>query len=147
MNLRVKFALIGVLLLMSLSGTFFAAHATLGAVHSLQVQQKFARVDDVRAIQPWMTVPFISHIYHVPPDYLYATLDVKPQKKPPAYTTLHTTFQNTTLHTIALSTKHPDAEIINKVQQAIKRYQHSDHFPVYPAPGPNKKYQPGRIAV
>lgn len=35
---------------------------------------------DVEAIENWMTVPFISHNYGVPPDVLFDALQIDPEK-------------------------------------------------------------------
>src|SRR2546428_8076024 len=66
MSLRVKMILVGVLLLLTLVTTAIAANATFQAFQRFQQQKMLVTRGDVRTIRPWMTIPYISRVYHVP---------------------------------------------------------------------------------
>lgn len=114
-RLWTKFAIIGILLILSLSGTVYAARATLGAVHSFTVQQTLSKNGDVRTIRPWMTITYIGHMCRVPTDYLDDSLGVARGDK-------H--FNRATLHEVATYAKQSDTEIVHSVQKAILNYRH-----------------------
>jgi hypothetical protein len=114
-RLWTKFAIIGILLILSLSGTVYAARATLGAVHSFTVQQTLSKNGDVRTIRPWMTLTYIGHMCRVSINYLDDSLGVERGDK-------H--FNQTTLHEIATYSKQSDTQIVQRVQKAILNYRH-----------------------
>jgi hypothetical protein len=116
-KLWTKFLIIGVLLILSLSGTVYAARATLGAVHSFTVQQTLSKNGDVHTILSWMTLPYIARTYHVPASYLDVSLGLNVAKKPRLY--------HATLHEIATYFKQSDTEIVYRVQKAILNYRHN----------------------
>lgn len=115
--------LVGVLLIVSLCGTMLAARAAFNAIHGLQVQQKMTQVSDVRSISPWMTLPLIARIYHVPPAYLYTSLNIRPKDR-------HLT--HATLNRIASATKQPVSTVVSNVQKAVLRYHQEHHQPTTP---------------
>jgi hypothetical protein len=114
-RLWAKFAIIGILLILSLSGTVYAARATLGAVHSFTVQQTLSKNGDVRTVRPWMTINYISHMCRVPTNYLDDSLGVARGD---------THFNRATLHEIATYAKQSDAEIVSHTQKAVLNYRH-----------------------
>lgn len=114
-RLWTKFTIIGLLLILSLSGTVYAARATLGAVHSFTVQQTLSKNGDVRTIRPWMTINYISHMCRVPTNYLDDFLGVARGD---------THFNRATLYEIATYAKQSDTEIVLNVQKAILNYRH-----------------------
>ena len=114
-RLWTKFAIIGILLILSLSGTVYAARATLGAVHSFTVQQTLSKSGDVRTIRPWMTITYIGYMCRVPTNYLDDSLGVARGDK-------H--FNRATLHEIATYAKQSDTEIVLSAQKAILNYRH-----------------------
>jgi hypothetical protein len=113
-RLWAKFTIISVLLILSLSGTVYAARATLGAVHSFTVQQTLSKSGDIRIIRPWMTIHYIGNLCRVPTDYLDDSLDIPPGDK-------H--FNRATLHELATHFKQSDTEIVHIVQKAILNYR------------------------
>lgn len=114
-RLWTKFTIIGILLILSLGGTVYAARATMGAVHSFTVQQAMSKNGDVRTVRPWMTITYIGHMCRVPTDYLDDSLGV-------AHGDKH--FNYATLHEIATYAKQSDTEIVYSVQKAILNYRH-----------------------
>ncbi len=115
-SLRARFVFVCVLLLLALGITLLAANATLNAFHGLQKQQERARSGDVALIRPWMTVPYLAHIYHVPEDYLYQQLEIKNDRHSRA----------STLQVIAANKNVPVDGIIRKAQSSIVHYR-NDH--------------------
>src|SRR5579863_5003557 len=82
LSVRVKFILVGVLLMLALAATVFAAIATVQAIQGFQQQNSLVRADDVRSVSDWMTIPYIARTYHVPEDYLYQWLHITSVQKP-----------------------------------------------------------------
>ena len=117
MNARVKSVILGVLLCLALAATIVTAVATFKAIQQFRHQQALAQSGDVSTIRPWMTVPFIAHVYHVPENYLYQSLHVtNPQP-----------VQHATLRVLAESSNRPVNDVIHDIQNAILIYrkQHS----------------------
>jgi hypothetical protein len=125
---RTSLVLTGVLLLLSLGASILAAHATVGAVRSFQRESTLTSEGDVQTIQPWMTVPYISRVYHVPEPYLYRNLRLPVQQPIP----------HVTLHALATHTKQPVDKIIHNLQTAILNYRKT-----HPDPTP-KSHKGGR---
>lgn len=121
MKLRTKLIVIAVLLVLSLGGTVYAARAALSAVHNFTVQQELTQTQDVQAVRPWMTVPYIARTYRVPTSYLYESLGV-PEK--------NRHFEHATLHIIASQMRRPVNEVIRRVQRAIITYRQQHSPPV-----------------
>ena len=129
---RTSLLLTGVLFILSLSGGIFAAHATIGAIRSFQYESTLAKKGDVQTIGDWMTVPYISRVYHVPEPYLYQTLRMPPTPPSP----------HMTLHAVALHTKRPVNLLVKNVQNAVLTYRkshpgsaHTTKKGKYPVPG------------
>ncbi|MDQ2717119.1 MAG: hypothetical protein M3Z08_19630 [Chloroflexota bacterium] len=127
MSLRIKLVLVGVLLFLALGTTAIAAGSTYQAVQRLQQQNALAKVGDVRTIRPWMTIPYIAHMYHVPEAYLYKWLRL----------TANPALHHTTLHALSIAYKRPVNDLIRDIQDAIKTYrkQHPNHPEHRPPPG------------
>ncbi|MDQ2907663.1 MAG: hypothetical protein ABI456_01670 [Ktedonobacteraceae bacterium] len=115
MSLRIKLVLVGVLLFLALGTTAIAAGATYQAFQRLQQQNALAKVGDVQTIRPWMTIPYIAHMYHVPERYLYTALHLPANSS----STLH----HTTLHVLSSTYKRPVNDLIRDIQNAIKAYR------------------------
>ena len=83
-------------------------------------------------IRPWMSVPFIAHVHHVPVDELFAAIGVKP-KQPR---------DRRALRRIAHEEKRPVDELIRELNQAIGKERG-------PSPGTRKpdsrKSDTGRV--
>jgi hypothetical protein len=97
----------------------FSAVGTVRAVQILQQQRTLTREGDVRTIRPWMTIPYIAHVYHVPANYLYQSLHI-----PYSYPRQHIP-----LHMLAARSRRPLSEVVHEVQNAIIIYrkQHPPH--------------------
>ena len=133
---RTKLSIIGLLLLLILGVLIFTAVNTAQAVHNFQKQYSAVKVGDVGTIRPWMTLPVISHVYHVPEDYLSHSLIISD-------TTL---LRKATLYEIADRKKQPVEQVVHTVQRSILTYR-KEHTgftvpPSIPAPAINGGYQP-----
>jgi hypothetical protein len=113
LSLRVKVILIGVLLLLALATTAFAANATFQAVQRFQQQKALVAAGDVRTIRPWMTIPFIARFYHVPEVYLYRSLHIYDARPP----------HHATVRALAIRFNRPVDEVIYQIQTAILNYR------------------------
>jgi hypothetical protein len=137
---RVRLGLLCLLLLIMLGILAFATVNTIRATQTLQKQIKAVKTGDVSAIHPWMTIHVIAHIYNVPEDYLYSSLNL--QDTP----TLH----HATLYEIAGRKKQPVNQIIHTLQQAIASYRRTHPRSPTPTPTPRARRvppAPGRIQI
>lgn len=108
-----RLGLLCLLLFLSLGLTALVADATVQQVQSFQQEEKAVKKQDVNAIHPWMTVHVVSHIYHVPEDYLYSTLRIS-KNDPLRYATLST---------IASRKKQSYSTVEDTVKTAILTYR------------------------
>src|SRR5689334_10724896 len=76
MSERIKLGILSALLLLVLAFSVFAVVNTFQAVRALQMRNHEVKAGNVSTIRAWMTIPAISHIYHVPEDYVYRSLNV-----------------------------------------------------------------------
>lgn len=110
--------LIGLLVLV---GLMTVGMAMRGIQHARQLS---ARSDE--PIQPWMTVPYIAHVYHVSPDVIQRALGLPsgpPDRRP--------------LHQIARAQGRPVAVLIAEITAAIRRAH-----PPPPPPPPSAPASP-----
>lgn len=80
---------------------------------------------DVTRIRGWMTIPYISHAYHVPEPVLFRALHIPPQPENRDYA----------LGKLAKEHDREPEEVIQVVQQAILTFQ-KQHPPPPPPPAP-----------
>ncbi len=110
-----KLKLICVLLLFMLGLLAFCAIETVQAMRSFQHQYNAVKMGDVSTVHPWMTVHVISHVYHVPENYLGDQLTISNPDQ----------LRHSTLYEIAAHKRQPVARIVHTVQQAILVYRKS----------------------
>lgn len=134
-RLRVTMLLTCAMLVLALVSVIYTARVTVNAVQSFQRERTLTREGDVRTIRTWMTVPYISRVYHVPEDYLYRSLKISQKDTLP--------LAHMTLHGLATKNKQPDEVVVTTVQNAILRYRRQHH--VTPVPAGNSKYMDGRF--
>ena len=123
MSVRAKVILLSVLCIFALGATMLAAASTYKAFQAWHQHYLMVQAGDVRTIRPWMTLPFIARVYHVPADYLYQWLDV--QDTPSTH--------HVTLNDIAEREHKPVDQVIQSVQEAIITYR-SQHSQPSPSP-------------
>lgn len=127
MSERVKLNLLCLLLLLVLGILIFAAINTVQAVRNFQQHSTAVKAGDVSTIHPWMTIHVVSHVYHVPEDDLYRSLQISSP----------TPFRHATLYEIASSKRQPVDRVIHILQQAILAYRkgHPDYLTPTPHSG------------
>ncbi len=113
LSLKLKMLGLVLLLCLAVSTTVYAASSTYHAVQHLQQQSALVKAGDVRSIRPWMTIPYVARLYHVPATYLYRTLHIAATPS----------VEHLTLHALALRTRRPVDDLIRTLQQAIETYR------------------------
>lgn len=110
---RRSLGLLCLLLLCILGLLFYSAINTYHAVEHFQQQVHAVKSQDVSAVRPWMTIQVISHIYHVPEDYLCQSLHVQTTE----------TYRHVTLYDLAGRKKQPVDQVVHTLQHAIQSYR------------------------
>jgi hypothetical protein len=136
LSVRVKFVIVGVLLLLALIVTIIAAVATIQAFQGLQQQRALVNSGDVSTVSDWMTIPYIARTYHVPEDYLYQWLGITGVQKP-----LHLT-----LRLLAVRYHRTVGDLVRSVQAAIRAYRaHSPPAKQTPGSSTETRYLAGLL--
>jgi len=110
---QIKIVIVGALLVLALGITSFFAVETLQDVRDFQQQNSLAVAGNVYTIRPWMTIPYISHTYHVPESYLYRVLNLAAT----------TPYHHITLQALSIRYRRSVDELIRKIQLAIQAYR------------------------
>jgi hypothetical protein len=84
------------------------------------------RQTDVSLIAEWMSVPYISRVYRVPPPQLYEALGVEPEGR-----------QRRPLREIAQETGRSTDEVVQIVRETVLAWQASHPAPPGPSPLPD----------
>lgn len=113
MNEQTKFGFLCVSLLFVLVLVVISAANTFQAVQGFQQQYSGARAGDVSTIRPWMTLHVVSHVYHVPEDYLDHSLSIATADP----------IHKATLYEIASKKKQPVKHLIVQLQGIILVYR------------------------
>jgi len=121
---RTKLGLLSFLLLLMVGILALTAVNTIQAVRSFQQQNSALEAGDVSTVDAWMTIHVISHIYHVPEDYLYRTLDIGSPGL----------LRHSTLNEIANRKRQPVDQVIRTVQRAILAYRKEHPHFLTPTP-------------
>jgi len=129
---RVKLGLLCLLLFLMIGILAFTALNTVQAVQNLQEQYSDVKSGDVSTIHPWMTIHVVSHVYNVPEDYLYHSLQLS---YPNAY-------RHTTLYELASHKRQSVDQLINTIQHAILTYRQQHPRSLTPATGQQRSKKP-----
>lgn len=121
---RAKLGLLGILLLVMIGILIFTAANALEAARDFQEQYTAVKKGDVSAIHPWMTVHVVSHLYKVPENYLYHSLELRDSKQ----------LRHSTLYEIASKKKQPVNTVIQTLQRAILTYRKAHPNLLTPTP-------------
>jgi hypothetical protein len=113
LNVRLKLIGTGILLCLALGLTIFCAVQAVQAVQSFQQSRHLAVTGDVRSIRPWMTIPYVSRVYHVPDSYLLQRLHVSDPRS----------VSHVTLLSLAERFHRTPDALIHEVQTAIQTYR------------------------
>jgi hypothetical protein len=137
-NVQARVIVIISLLLLAIGATICAAKATVGAIQNVHQHEIMKKNEDVNLIGPWMTIPYIAHVYRVPERTLYQPLQL--QSNP--------SVRHSTLQIIAAYKKQPVEKVIHKVQSTIIIYRRSHPVrPAKPPPTPTNQIQKGEFQV
>jgi hypothetical protein len=129
---RVKLGLLCLLLFLIIGILAFTAMNTVQAVHNLQEQYSDVKSGDVSTIHPWMTIHVVSHIYNVPEDYLYHSLQIGYPNQ----------YRHTTLYDLASHKRQPVNQVIHSIQHAILAYRKEHPKSLTPAAGQQRGKKP-----
>ncbi len=128
MNTRLKLFITGFLLCLALGAAVFCAIQTVQAFQRFQQDHSLALSGDVRTIRPWMTIPFIAHVYHVPENYLDQQLHITDPQS----------VRRASLQTLSQRYNRPEDRFIHDVQQVILNYR-KQHPTSTPHPASKKQ--------
>ncbi len=109
LNLRLKFFGVCLLLCLALVAAILTAAGTVRSYQQFQQSHHLAMTGSVDTVRPWMTLPYISHIYHIPTACLAQSLHL----------TQPMLIKQATLRTIADYVKRPVDALIQSVQRTI----------------------------
>lgn len=124
----------GVLLCLALGATVFCAVQTVKAIQRFQQEQTLVVAGDVRTIQPWMTIRYISRVYHVPENYLYEWLHItNPQS-----------VRHTSLRSLAKRNNQSLDGLIGEIQTAIETYRKQHPYHPFASSPLQELFAPGR---
>jgi len=110
---RPRFGLLCFLLLLVLGFLALAAVNTGQAARSFQQHYSAIKAGDIHDIRPWMTIHVVSHIYHVPEDYLCHSLNMNNPGP----------LRHVTLSELAKRKRQPVDQVIHNIQHAILTYR------------------------
>jgi hypothetical protein len=98
--------ILAVAFLAAIAGTFVFGYRAGRYAHRLRLENE--------PIRPWMSVPFIAHIHHVPADLLFRAIGVEavPHDRRP-------------LRTIARAQHRPVADLIRDLEKALEGSGHT----------------------
>jgi hypothetical protein len=118
LSTRSRLIVTGILLCLALGATIFCAMQTVQAIQHFQQVRTLDEQKDVRTIQPWMSIHYISRVYTVPESYLYEELH---------FTDPHS-IRHLPLSTIAMRYNLALDGFIRTIQTVVKTYrkQHPD---------------------
>ncbi len=101
------------LLCLALGATIFCAVQTVRAIQRFQQTRSLAAQGDVIAIEPWMTIHYISRAYAVPESYLIASVNISDSRP----------VSHVPLRTLAVRYNRSVSGIIREIQIAIESYR------------------------
>ncbi len=110
---RAKLNLLSFLLVLILGILAITSVRAFQAVHNFEQQYSKVKVGDVSTVRPWMTISMISHVYHVPANYLYRSLTLDHPAQ----------LRRATLYQIATHKRQSVDQIIHTAQHAILTYR------------------------
>ncbi|HEX8983260.1 MAG TPA: hypothetical protein VF792_10850 [Ktedonobacterales bacterium] len=123
MSARMKQIGMGALLCLTLGLTLLFAVSIVHAIGRFNESRKLSLSGDVRTIRPWMTIPYIARVYHVPETYLLETLHISD----PA------SVRHVTLFSLSSRMGMSTDALIKQIQTAILTYR-KQHPPEPPTP-------------
>lgn len=111
-----KFTFTSLLLCLALLLTGFTATGTIQAYQHFQQDHQSIQHGDVTTVRPWMTIPYISHVYKVPQLCFTQSLHL----------TDHWLVEHATLRVLADHYQRPLERLISDVQNVILVYRRKE---------------------
>ena len=100
--IRPRLLLLGLAFVLAIAGTFVFAFRA--GAHARRIRHQ----ND--PVHPWMSVPFIAHTHHVPPEILFQAIGVQPRER-----------DRRPLRQIARAEHKPVAELVRDLENAIAK--------------------------
>lgn len=119
MSKSAQLGLLSILLLLTLLCMAIAIINATQSVHDFQLQYHNVNEENINALRPWMTIPIVSHMYHVPEDELGNALRIA--KTDP--------LRRATLYEIANHRQKPVDQIVHTLQYTIQTYRTKHRYP------------------
>jgi hypothetical protein len=114
---RTRVIVTSILLCLALGATIFLAAQTVQAIQRFQQTRALTAAGDVSTIRPWMTIPDVSRVYHVPESYLYVWLNITDPQS----------VHSTPLRSLAVRFHQSLDGLIKDIQAAIESYRKQHH--------------------
>lgn len=112
LKIHIKLLITGLLLSLAVFLVCFSATNTIQAYKHVQQNNRRVQSGDVSTVSSWMTIPYISRVYHVPELCFTQTLNISNR----------TLAEHATLRTLADHYHWPLPTLIQRVQQVILQY-------------------------
>jgi hypothetical protein len=110
---RAKINLLSFLLVLILGFLAITAIQAFQTLHDFQQQYNKVQAGDVSTMRPWMTIHMLSHVYHVPENYLDRSLTIDNPAQ----------LRHATLYQIAADKRQSIDQVIYTAQRAILIYR------------------------
>jgi hypothetical protein len=110
--------ILAVAFLVAIAGTFVFGYRAGRYAHRLRLENE--------PIRPWMSVPFVAHIHHVPPELLFRAIGLEPVQH-----------DRRPLRVIARAEHRPVADLIRDLEKALESAGHM-HPALQPPAGSGK---------
>ncbi len=123
-----KFAFTSLLLCFALLVTAFTATGTIQAYQHFQQDHQSIQQGDVTTVRPWMTIPYIARVYHVPQPCFTQSLHLADRSL----------VEHATLRVLADHYQRPLERLIHDVQNVILHYRRKE-LNCGPAPSPTTR--------
>ena len=117
MSRRTRVIVTSILLCLALGATIFCAAQTVQAIQRFEQTRALTAAGDVSTIRPWMTIPYVSRVYHVPESYLYVWLNITDPQS----------VHSTPLRSLAVRYHRSVDGLIRDIQTAINTYRKQHH--------------------
>ena len=121
LSARSRLIVTSFLLCLAVAVTIFCAVQTVQAIQRFQLAHSQIVHKDVNAIQPWMTIHYISRVYAVPEEYLIQQISITDTGQ----------ISRVPLRTLAIRYNRSVDGLIRELQIAIKAYRKQDYQYLY----------------
>lgn len=113
MKTSIKFLYTSLLLFLALWLTFSTASGTIRAYQQFQQDHQRVQSGDATTVRPWMTIPYVAHLYKVPEPCFTRNLNLND----------HWLVEHATLRVLADHYQRPLDRLVRDVQDVIQGYR------------------------